>query len=102
MGKKSIYLLLVFLMGALLALPVAGADNRFRVAVLPFDDGSIQKRWWNHRWDVGKGVADELVTELLNTGKFRLVERDKIEEILDEQDFGSRGRVDSATAARIG
>lgn len=102
MGKKSVCLLFICLMTMLLALPAAAGDNRFRVAVLPFDDGSIEKHWWGMRWDVGKGVADELVTELLNTGKFRLIEREKIEDILREQDFGRKGRVDSVTAAQIG
>lgn len=102
-AKKIPYLLMITLLAGLFALPVNGAnDYRYRVAVLPFDDGSIQKRWWGHRWEVGKGVADELVTALLDTGKFRLVEREQIARVLREQDLGSHGRVDSATAARIG
>jgi curli biogenesis system outer membrane secretion channel CsgG len=94
--------LILILLAGLFALPVNGADNRYRVAVLPFDDGSIQSRWWGNNWDVGKGVADELVTQLLETGKFRLVEREQIDRILREQDLGSTGRVDSDTAAKIG
>ena len=44
-----------------------GADSRYRIAVLPFDDGSIKDRWWGGNWDVGTGVSDELVTALLQT-----------------------------------
>ena len=79
-----------------------GADSRYRIAVLPFDDGSIKDRWWGGNWDVGAGVSDELVTALLKTGNFRLVEREQIQKILHEQDFGASGRVDSSSAAKIG
>jgi curli biogenesis system outer membrane secretion channel CsgG len=107
MLKKAPLILLLF--GLILSLgmvfPVQGApDNRLRVAIIPFDDGSIQgrERWWGHRWEVGRGVADELVTALFNTGKFRLIEREQIQEVLDEQHLGYSGQIDSRTAARLG
>jgi curli biogenesis system outer membrane secretion channel CsgG len=102
MKQKLYFGFILIMLAGLLILPVSGADNRYRVAVLPFDDGSIQSRWWGSNWDVGKGVADELVTELLNTNKFRLVEREQINKILREQDLGSTGRIDPASAAKIG
>jgi curli biogenesis system outer membrane secretion channel CsgG len=102
MKQKLNFVFIVIMLVGLFTLPVNGADSRYRVAVLPFDDGAIQSRWWGNQWDVGKGVADELVTELLDTNQFRLVEREQIDKILREQDFGSTGRVNPASAARIG
>ena len=82
-------------------LPVTAASKNPLVAVLPFDDGSI-KHWWWDDWDVGKGISDMNVVELLAQKKFRLVEREKIEHIIAEQNFGAGGRVDASSAAKIG
>jgi curli biogenesis system outer membrane secretion channel CsgG len=97
-------LILLLVLATLFALPAQGADNRLRVAVLPFDDGAIQgqERWWRDNLQVGKGVADELVSALLTTGKFRLIEREQLQRVLEEQNLASQGRIDSGTAARIG
>jgi curli biogenesis system outer membrane secretion channel CsgG len=86
----------------MLAFPIFGAEPLYKIAVLPFDDGSIKDRWWKNNWDVGKGISDELVTELLKTGKFRLIEREQIAKVLNEQNFGAGGRVDANSAAKIG
>jgi len=84
------------------AFPALGAEKLYKIAVLPFDDGSIQDRWWHGNWDVGKGIADEFITEFLNTKKFRLIEREQIDKVIQEQNFGQSGRVDAKTAATIG
>jgi curli biogenesis system outer membrane secretion channel CsgG len=91
----------VLLIFGLTILPAQGAE-KYKIAVMPFEDGSIQDRWWNNNWELGKGVSDELVTTLLETGKFRLIEREQLDKVLAEQDFGTSGRVDSKTAAEIG
>jgi len=78
-------------------------SERKRVAVLPFDDGAIRESsYFGRVFDVGSGVADMLTTALVNSHKFRVVERDKVDAVLAEQDLGKSGRVDPATAARIG
>jgi curli biogenesis system outer membrane secretion channel CsgG len=102
MNRKLWLFLALMIVFSLMASGTYAADTRYRIAVLPFDDGSIKERWWGSNWDVGAGVSDELVTALLATGKFRLIEREQLEKILKEQDFGASGRVDAATAARIG
>lgn len=108
MVKKIRSLLLLCLVICLCAVfPVQGApapDNRLRVAILPFDDGSIQgrERWWAPNWEVGRGVADELVTALFDTGKFRLIEREQIQRVIDEQHLSKSCQIDSRTAARLG
>lgn len=101
--RKTFVCLLLLLLVALLAAPVFGeVDRRYKVAVLPFDDGSVQDRWWDGELDVGKGIADELITALLEKKKFRLIEREQIDKIIAEQDFGASGRVDAKSAAAIG
>ncbi len=102
MNRNLFLTLLIILICTMLAFPVFSAAAPYKIAVLPFDDGSIKDRWWGGNWDVGKGISDELVTELLKTGKFRLIEREQIDKVLNEQNFGASGRVDTSSAAKIG
>ncbi len=103
MKRKLCLFFLTLLTFTSLAFPVSGAEKLYKIAVLPFDDGSIQDRWWDEgNWDVGKGISDEFVTEFLKTKKFRLIEREQIDKVLEEQDFGESGRVDTRSAAKIG
>ena len=85
-------------------LGVAGAvgapqDQKVRVAVMNFENHS-QWHYWGDR--LGEAAADELVTQLFKTGKFSVVEREQINTILAEQDFGQSGRVNPTQAAEIG
>ncbi len=103
MKRKFLLSILLLSLFAILAFPAFGAEKLYKIAVLPFDDGSIQDRWWDEgNWDVGKGISDEFVTELLKTNKFRLIEREQIDKVIEEQDFGESGRVDAKSAAKIG
>jgi curli biogenesis system outer membrane secretion channel CsgG len=102
MKRKLLLWVLLFTFSAL-TLQASGAEQLYKIAVLPFDDGSIQDRWWDEgHWDVGKGISDEFVTEFLKTNRFRLIEREQIDKIIEEQDFGQSGRVDTKTAASLG
>ncbi len=56
--------------------------------------------WWGD--NLGAAAADELTTQLLQTGKFTVIERAQLAAVLGEQDLGASGRVTSATAAKVG
>jgi curli biogenesis system outer membrane secretion channel CsgG len=51
---------------------------------------------------LGSSASDILITELSKSGKFILVERDKMNTLLGEQKLGMSGAIDSTTAARVG
>lgn len=102
MHKKILLALMMVIIIGVSCISVAGADKLYKIAVLPFDDGSIQERWWGNNWKLGTGVSDELVTALMATKKFRLIEREQINKVLQEQNFGTSGRVDTKSAAKIG
>ncbi|NLG84161.1 MAG: penicillin-binding protein activator LpoB [Firmicutes bacterium] len=103
MVKKGLLILILLSLIPAVGVKLLAAEKAPLIAILPFDDGSIQNRWWTrYNWDLGKGVTDMLVTELLAQKKFRLVEREMIDKVLQEQNFGARGRVDAGTAAKIG
>jgi curli biogenesis system outer membrane secretion channel CsgG len=101
LSRKYTFSLLFILWGVAFLFPVFGANQLYRVAVLPFDDGSIQERWWGNTYDVGTGVSNELVTALLETKKFRMVEREQVEKILNEQKL-TNIIGDPRTAAELG
>ena len=79
----------------------AGAD-RPAVAVMDFEYGSIDN-WWG-QYDIGKGMADQVVDALVNDGTFRVIERKKLDTVLAEQDFAQSNRADpsAASLAKIG
>jgi curli biogenesis system outer membrane secretion channel CsgG len=81
--------------------PFAAGQAKKRVALLDFDFGTVQ-HWWSGDWDIGKGVADLIVTDLVNDGTYSVIERKKLDTILQEQNFSNSDRANPASAARIG
>lgn len=51
---------------------------------------------------IGSGMASMLSNALLNSGCFRVVERARIGDIMDEQAFGLSGAVEESTSAGVG
>lgn len=73
-----------------------------RVAVIGFDSTS-PGYLWSIDSELSKAVTDLMINALVNTNRFRVFERNKLETILQEQDFQvSSGRVDPSTAVKIG
>ena len=70
-----------------------------RVAVMNFENNSTWRYWGDN---LGAAAADELVTQLLKTGSYRMIERSQLAAVLAEQDLGASGAVDASTAANIG
>lgn len=87
---------------ALVGAPLAAQeDNRPTVAVLPFVNSAIG-RATEELAPLSKGIADLMIIELAQNTNIRLVERENINQILAEQNLARDGRVDDATAARVG
>src|SRR3989442_7271793 len=76
--------------------------KRQTVAVMDFDYGTVN-HWWG-QYDIGKGMADQVVDELVNEGSFRVIERKKLNTVLAEQDFSNSDRADPSAGklAKIG
>ncbi len=68
-----------------------------RVAIMDFENKSQ-----HGGWRLGRGASDMLTTELVKTGEFNVMERERIAAIIKEQNLGASGRIDPTTAARIG
>src|SRR6478672_4159233 len=78
-------------------------SSRPAVAVLNFDYGTIE-HWWNGNQDIGQGVSDLLVDELVTDGSYRVIERKRLDAILAEQNFSQSERADPSakTLAQVG
>ncbi len=67
-----------------------------RVAVVSFTDKA------NYGNNIGNGIADMLVTSLVESKKFIVVERSELDKIMQEQGLGMSGAVTPQSAAKIG
>ena len=88
---------------ALLAAPVASfaQANSPVVAVLYFDNNSFGKDRADYD-GLGKGIADLLITDMASNPSMRVVERDRIQSILQEQSLVQTKSIDPQTAVRLG
>lgn len=92
----------VLLTATVLTFPVNAQSSRPSIAILSFDYGTIQ-RWWSGTQDIGEGISDLIVDELVNDGSFRVFERKRLNTLLAEQNFQDSDRIDpTAKLAKIG
>jgi len=77
------------------AVPATGAQKR--VAVMNFTDKTA-KGWRG----IGEGMSEMLATALVDSGRFIVLERQALRDVIQEQDLGASGRVKRETAAPIG
>lgn len=75
------------------------ADGRPAIGVAEFKNTS-GAGWW--RGGVGWELSGMLSNELSSLGSFRVVERNKLESVLQEQNLAASGRVRSGSGAPIG
>jgi curli biogenesis system outer membrane secretion channel CsgG len=85
------------------ASPALAQSKRPQIAVMDFDYGTVHDYWWGE-YDIGKGMADQVMNELVNDGSFRVIERKKLDTVLAEQDFAASDRADPSASkmAKIG
>ncbi len=92
--------LVALLVGVLCGVPAAcqaPTPSKIRIAVMDFLDQT------NHpQWAVGRGMRVEFETRLVQTGQFEVIERDRLDQIMQEQGLGATGLVDPSSAAQIG
>lgn len=78
-------------------------SKKVRVAVLDFDFSAVSNPSYLSYFNGGaRGVSDLLVNQLVRNGGYTVIERSKLDAILQEQNLGASGRVDPSTAAQIG
>lgn len=106
--KPRVIITYACLMGAALAWTATTAlaqektGKKKRVAVFSFEDKTDHRyHWWNGQ-PVGDGMSDMLVTTLVKSGRYTVIERAQMDKILQEQGFAMSGAVNPQTAAQAG
>ena len=83
---------------ALSSLPAHADFKKTKIAVMDFQMQGEQ----GETKDMGKIVAEWLITGLVETGRFDVIERRLLEKILEEQKLGLTGAIDPNSAAQLG
>ncbi|VAX24326.1 hypothetical protein MNBD_NITROSPINAE04-1054 [hydrothermal vent metagenome] len=82
-------------MGEAVALPYNGP--KARLAVAKFIDKTSKAGPV-----LGTGMSDMLVTALFRTNRYILLDREDLNDVVNEQDFAASGRISEKTATKIG
>jgi curli biogenesis system outer membrane secretion channel CsgG len=80
---------------------VAGAATAEKpsMGVIDFRNDTTAGWWYG---GAGSDLAGMLTNELAGTGKFKMVERAKLDAVLEEQDLADSGRINKKSGAKIG
>ena len=77
----------------------AGGGEKPRIAVLEFKN-KADNQWWYHGG--ATAAQDVFVTELVKSGKFRVVDREQLEAMMQEKHLTQSGDIDPKTAMKLG
>jgi len=104
MRSRSMVALLALTLGgaALVGAQQRGQDTRPGIAVLPFNNGGSYGQGKEDFDALERGIAGMMISELAQNPAARVVERQEVQRLLDEQNLGAQSRVDASTAAKIG
>ena len=78
---------------------LAAGDGRPTIGVAEFKNETAAG-WWSG--GVGWELSSMLSNELSSSGDFKVVERQKLQNVLEEQNLAASGRVAKGTGAKIG
>lgn len=86
------------------AAPMGRIEKR-RLAVTAFDYSAVKTwvtHWFGNDVNIGQSIRSMLTTRVAKLGTIRLLERQKVDNVMKEQDFGATGRTEQASRAKIG
>jgi TolB-like protein len=95
-------LTMLTLVPVLLSAQQRGQDTRPGIAVFPFANGGSYGQSKEDFDALERGIAGMMISELAQNPAARVVEREQVQRLLDEQNLGAQGRVDPQTAAKVG
>jgi curli biogenesis system outer membrane secretion channel CsgG len=97
--KKLMMCMTVALVGLAAAGSAFAAGGKPAIGVAEFKNDTAAA-WWGG--GVGWDLSSMLSNELSSSGDFRVVERQKLQNVLEEQNMAASGRVSPGTGAKIG
>ena len=84
---------------AVLSISAAVASDKPRIAVLEFKNKADNQYWWHGG---AEAMQDVFVTELVKSGKFRVIDREALAALMREKNMSLGGDIDPATAVQAG
>ena len=100
--RARVVMAVLSLVPVLLSAQQRGQDTRPGIAVFPFANGGSYGQSKEDFDALERGIAGMMISELAQNPAARVVEREQIQKLLDEQNLGAQGRVDPQTAAKVG
>jgi curli biogenesis system outer membrane secretion channel CsgG len=100
--KRIVSLALCFVLLCGFAVTMASAEEKSskpRIAVIEFKN-KADNQWWYHGG--AEAMQDVFVTELVKSGKFRVVEREQLQALMQEKNLTLSGDLDPSTAVKMG
>lgn len=92
------YLVVALGLLAAVASSAVAAAAKPRVAVIEFKDKTSHYSWYR----AGEAAQDMFVTELVKSGKYRVIEREQLAAIMQEKGLSLSGDIDPKTAVKAG
>lgn len=83
------------------AIPANFTGVKRRLAVIRLEN-KVKSPLPDSSWQIGEGLTEMLVSELLKTGRYTMVERAALAEVVKEQELGQTGLVQKDTATKVG
>jgi len=102
MRVRAVMTTVLSLAPVLLGAQQRNQDTRPGIAVLPFNNGGSYGQGKEDFDALERGIAGMMISELSQNPAARVVERQEIQRLLDEQNLSAQGRVDPQTAAKVG
>jgi TolB-like protein len=100
--RARVVLSVLSLIPVLLGAQQRDQDTRPGIAVFPFTNGGSYGQGKEDFDALERGIAGMMISELAQNPAARVVERQEIQRIIDEQNLTAQNRVDPQTAAKIG
>ncbi len=102
MRVRAVMTTVLSLVPVLLGAQQRNQDTRPGIAVLPFNNGGSYGQGKEDFDALERGIAGMMISELSQNPAARVVERQEVQRLLDEQNLSAQGRVDPQTAAKVG
>src|SRR5882757_273227 len=103
--RKLLSLITLGVLVCAVGLSAEAQARKKRVAIMDFDYATVHSyvaSIFGQDVDIGKGISDLLVTNLVKDGSYSVVERKALDKILAEQNFSNSDRANPTSAAKIG
>jgi curli biogenesis system outer membrane secretion channel CsgG len=106
----ALFCLFLALQATAQAPPAPGAPSptqgrKKRVAIMDFDYATVHggvSSIFGQDVDIGKGISDLMVTNLVKDGSYSVIERKALDKIMSEQNFSNSDRANPTSAAKLG